>query len=175
MKSIFKNAAISIILMVHLITVAIINFALPSYKTLTIVGTEVKRMDKDGFINKQRTANGVVRDVYFLYTKFPDSEKVISFRNEDTRWGFPFYMKFNSADLQARATAFAEEKTLVEVKYYGWRIPIFDEFFNAISVKKLENTENASHPIVSYILYFLTLVSFVSCIVFVNRKFRQIY
>ncbi|WP_169763977.1 DUF1523 family protein [Campylobacter mucosalis] len=174
MKSIFKNTIFGIILAIHAVAICVINFSMPSYKALNITGIEVKRMDKDGFINKERVANGAVRDVYFIYTKTPQSiDDVISFRNEDTRWGYPFYMKFNSADLQAKAAALAESKSLVQIKYYGWRLPIFHEFFNAVSIKKIKSKDELSMPIFSYLFYFLTLVSLIYCLIFTNNKFKH--
>jgi hypothetical protein len=61
------------------------------------------------------------------------------FRNEDTGWGWPPYFKFNSADITAQAQSFttAEEKTWILVKYYGWRIHIFDIFPNVTSLKQV--------------------------------------
>lgn len=170
MKTFFIRSAVVIILIIHILLALLVNFTMPSYKALHIVGSEVKRMDSDGFINKNRVANSPVRDVYFIYAKFPDSDKVLSFRNEDTRWSFPFYFKFDSADLQAKASAFAEEKALVEVKYYGWRIKVLDEFFNAISIKKIESISDTSNPTMSYMLYGLLVVSFIFTTIVIKRK-----
>lgn len=170
MKNFFMRSAIVIVLIIHILLALLVNFTMPSYKALHIVGSEVKRMDSDGFINKDRVANSSVRDVYFIYAKFPDSDKVLSFRNEDTRWGFPFYFKFDSADLQAKASAFAEEKALVEVKYYGWRIKVLDEFFNVVSIKKIASINDTSNPIVSYILYGLLVVLFIFTIIFIKKR-----
>lgn len=170
MRKILKSAAFALVIGAHILVLCAINFAMPSYKALNIVGTEVKRMDNDGFINKDRVTSGVIRDVYFIYARYANSDDVVNFRNEDTRWGMPFYLKFNSADLQARAVSFAEEKALVQVKYYGWRIPMFNEFFNAISVKKIADESELAMPIFSYIFYILTLISLVWCILFLRKK-----
>lgn len=171
MKRILRNIIIVVVFALHVACIGVVNFVMPSYKALNIVGTEVKRMGNDGFINKEGVANGSVRDVYFIYTKFAGTKKVIAFRNEDTRWGFPFYMKFNSTDLQAKATAFAKEKVLVQIKYYGWQIPIFDEFFNVISIEEIKDVSELSNPVFSYIFYILIAIYFVFCIIFIRRKF----
>ena len=50
--------------------------------------------------------------------------------------GFPFYFKFGSANLQAQVQAFGNENKLVQIKYYGWRMTMFDEYRNAVTVKR---------------------------------------
>ena len=42
------------------------------------------------------------------------------FRNEDTGWGWPFYFKFNAADVQAKAKSMEFEKRLAIITSYGW-------------------------------------------------------
>lgn len=157
---------------IHAILFAGVNFVFPHYHITHISGVEVKRVDKDGPITKSNPADGPTRDVYYIYTQpQPDSEKVMVYRNEDTRWGFPFYFKFDSADLQAKAAGFATEKKLVQIKYYGWRIVMFDEFRNAISVKAVEPGTTASLPIASYVMYFLLLLSLFFSIQFIRGWF----
>lgn len=66
-----------------------------------------------------------------IFIHKPDDTGVMVYRNEDTVGDFPFYFKFGSADLQAKAQSFAVEHKLVQMKYYGWRLVLFDEFRNA--------------------------------------------
>ena len=93
--------------------------------------------------------------------------------NEDTRWGFPFYFKFNSTDLQARAQSFAGSQKTVQIKFYGWRIAMFDEFRNAVSIKELSENEQVARPVMSYVFYVILLVSMIIWIRAVFRFFRQ--
>ena len=93
------------------------------------------------------------------------------YRNEDTRWGFPFYFKFGSANLQALAQALGNEEKTVEIKYYGWRLTMFDEFPNALSIKAMAETDSPSHPIVSYILYVVLLFTLFFAIQFIRGWF----
>lgn len=80
------------------------------------------------------------------------------YRNEDTRFGFPFYFKFDSADISALAQSLVNQQ--VEVKYYGWRINLFNMFPNVIFLKPLKESTDISKPIFSWILYALLLMGF---------------
>ena len=156
MRKFLKYFFISVIFIFHLCIAAAINYSMPSYDVTKVTGVEVKRVDKDGPITKANPADGPTRDVYFINTQH-ENGKVMVYRNEDTRWGFPFYFKFGSANLQALAQAFGNEEKIVEIKYYGWRLTMFDEFPNALSIKAMAETDSPSHPIVSYILYVVLL------------------
>lgn len=155
-----KRVLLLLALCFYLTLGAGVNYIFPSYNITQITGVEVKRVDKDGPISKANPADGPTRDVYYIYTQNPATNAVVVYRNEDTRWGFPFYFKFDSANLQAQAQAFANEKQLVQLKYYGWRLTLLDEFPNVVSMKMVNTDTSPSRPIVSYILYFLLLILF---------------
>lgn len=170
MRKFLKYFFISIIFIFHLCLAAAINYSMPSYDVTKVTGVEVKRVDKDGPITKANPADGPTRDVYFINTQH-ENGKVMVYRNEDTRWGFPFYFKFGSANLQALAQAFGNEEKIVEIKYYGWRLTMFDEFPNALSIKAMAETDSPSHPIVSYILYVVLLFTLFFSIQFIRGWF----
>ncbi|QLB20863.1 hypothetical protein A6B43_04645 [Vespertiliibacter pulmonis] len=160
MKSIIKYFLILVMLSLHIVLIGAVNYAFPSYETTAVTGMEVRRMDKDGMISKSNPPDGEVRDVYFLFTEQPENKKIMVYRNEDTGWGLPFYFKFNSADIQAKAQAYANSKQLVEIKYYGWRINWLNEFRNIVAIKQLDENNTPSKPWVSYILYVLFGITF---------------
>lgn len=163
MKVMFKYFLMLVVLSLHIVLVGAVNYAMPAYETTLITGMETRRMDKDGVISKSNPADGEVRDVFFLFTEEPESKKVMVYRNEDTGWGLPPYFKFDSANVQAKAQAYSNDKQLVEIKYYGWRIPMMNEFRNVVSIKSLAEAESGSKPWVSYILYaFFALTFFLS-------------
>ncbi|MBE2894495.1 DUF1523 family protein [Spirabiliibacterium falconis] len=162
---------IVVTLLVHGVLFAGVNFFFPHYQVANVSGVEVKRVDKDGPITKANPADGPTRDVYYVYTQKPGTDKVMVYRNEDTRWGFPFYFKFNSADLQAKAATFASEKKLVQIKYYGWRIVMFDEFRNMVSIKAVEPGTKPGWPIASYVAYFVLLLTLFFSIQFIRGWF----
>lgn len=160
MKAMIKYFLILVTLSLHIVLIGAVNYAFPSYETTTVTGMEVRRMDKDGLLSAANPADSAVRDVYFLFTEEPETKKVMVYRNEDTGWGLPFYFKFNSADIQAKAQAYANEKKQVEIKYYGWRINWLNEFRNIVSIKPLAEGDSGSHPWFSYIFYALFALTF---------------
>ena len=86
-----------------IITVGLIHYYLPQRDIVQVVNTDVKRMDiskgspfwdrPDAGTDQQET-----RDVRFIYT-VDKKDKTMVYRNEDTGWSFPFYLKFDSSDL----------------------------------------------------------------------------
>lgn len=126
-----------------------------------INGVEVKRMDADGVINSQNLAEGPTKDVYFINTGEPDNPIDVSvFRNVDTGFGFPWYFKFDSADVQAKAQQLGrEDNQLALIQYYGWRIRLISTFPNIISIKAT-NTLEEPFPLfnVIFLLVLFTLI-----------------
>jgi hypothetical protein len=118
------------------------HYVLPHHAVVYITGTEVKRMDHDGVVTAKNPANGPTRDVYFINAETPDHREPRVFRNDDTRFGFPWYFKFDAADQQARAQGLArDDKQLAVVTYYGWRMQMFSAFPNAVSVRPADSAE----------------------------------
>ncbi|MBW1749331.1 MAG: DUF1523 family protein [Deltaproteobacteria bacterium] len=120
---------------------AVLHYNLTRTQVAQIVGTDVKRLDSTARGKSADNLQGKglkVRDVRFINAQ-SKSGKVEVFRNEDTGWGWPPYMKFNSADIAAEAQTFAtaEGNPWVLLKYYGWRIHIFDMYPNIVSLKQV--------------------------------------
>ena len=139
---------------------AALHYALPRVSTAQIVGVEVKRVDGD---------TGT-RDVYMIQAQVPETDAVRVYRNEDAL----LYLKLNSADLQARATAFSrgEELRTVAIRHYGWRIPFLSVFPNAISV--WEVSPGYRHlPILNAII-FISLLLVPSLLALRMRKGKKI-
>lgn len=173
MKAMLKYFLILVALSLHLVLGGAVNYAFPSYEETVVTGMEVRRMDKDGVISKANPADGEVRDVYFLFTENPETKQIMVYRNEDTGWGLPLYFKFGSADIQAKAQAYANDKLRVQIKYYGWRINWLNEFRNIVSITPLAEGETKSRPIVSYILYALLAFTFFISVQFIRGIFRN--
>ncbi len=111
-----------------------LHYNLPRTDVVQIIGTDVKRIDR------QKPEEGThTRDVRYLNVQTLDG-KIRVFRNEDTGWGWPPYFKFGSADVTARAQTLAQdpEKPWVRIRYYGWRVTVFSVFPNAISLKVVD-------------------------------------
>jgi uncharacterized protein HI_0453 len=170
MRKIVKYFLFLALFVFHGFMFSVVNYVFPHYDVTKVTGVEVKRVDKDGPITKSNPADGPTRDVYFINTQNGDG-KIMVYRNEDTRWSFPFYFKFGSANLQAEAQALGNEDKTVQIKYYGWRITMFDEYRNALSVKEVTADASAGYPIFAWVLYAFLLFTLFLSIQFVRGWF----
>ena len=129
-----------------------LHYNLPRTDVVQLTGTDVKRMDR-----KDPQSGSATRDVRYL-NAVARTGKIRVFRNEDTGWGWPPYLKFNSADLSAKAQSLIQnpEKPWVRVRYYGWRIKMLSLFPNAISLKVVD--KNYTH-IPWFNIIFIMLLS----------------
>lgn len=142
--------SIKFLLLVFLL--GFLDFYLPDHEVVRILDADVKRMDKESgeLISKKiPTADGSrVRDVNLIQSVLPNG-KPLAFRNEDTGWGFPWYFKFDTENLQIKAKdlrSTPDDPIWVEVIRYGWRIEILSMFPNAISLKKVEGPDAVGWP-----------------------------
>lgn len=140
-------------------------YNLPRTVVVQISGTDVKRIDKknSSVKNQSKNTTGTISaqqtsDIRYI-NSITRSGKALVFRNEDTGWGWPPYLKFDSADLTAKAQAFASDqaKPWVLVKYYGWRISVFSMFPNAVNLKAVDR--DYSHFPLFNIVFFILLVT----------------
>ena len=148
-----------------LITATLIHYYLPQRDIVKVVDTEVKRMD----INKGSpfwdradagTEEKTSRDVRFIST-VRENGKTVVYRNEDTGWSFPFYLKFDSSDLSAKAADLSGEdvdgnEQWVAVTHYGWRIRLFTIFPNATKIRPVKGPDVVLIP--WFNIVFLALV-----------------
>ena len=86
-----------------------LHYVLPKRAVVYVTSTENRIVSPDevrGFRSLNETATGAegqaLNDVFFINTTRRDGGPLV-FRNEDTGFGFPFYLKFDSANLQAEA------------------------------------------------------------------------
>jgi len=134
------------------------HYNLPSRDIVRIVNTDVVRMDFTA-----RDANGEkvikTRDQMRIYAIRPNGHERV-YRNEDTGWGFPWYFKFDSADLAARAENLKSTEAdprWVVVTHYGWRVTYLSWFPNAISIRPAEGPDEDLTPWFN-IVFITTLV-----------------
>jgi hypothetical protein len=140
------------------------HYTLPQRDIVIILDAYEKRMDVSSnalFWAKpdSGTTQQDTRDVRFIDTEYPDGS-VMVFRNEDTGWGWPFYFKFDSSDLSAKAKQLvsnAENPKWVAVRHYGWRNKIFSIFPNAVSMKQVPGPDVTLIP--WFNINFLTVMS----------------
>ena len=159
-----------------LVTVVLTHYYLPQRDIVKVVDTEVKRMDiskgspfwdRADTGTKERTS----RDVRFISTVRPNGKTVV-YRNEDTGWSFPFYLKFDSSDLSAKAADLKSDEQWVAVTHYGWRIRLFTIFPNATKIRAVKGPEVTLIP--WFNIVFLALVfGFLFWVWMQIRKFKK--
>ena len=146
------------------------HYTLPQRDVVRIVNTEVRRVDpgmNSIFWGNAGSGDSVVanRDVFFIEGIRP-SGKPIVYRNEDTGLGWPPYLKFDSASLQATARDMVSTQTdpnWVEITHYGWRSELLSIFPNATSIRPVAGPDHSSvnwfnmffFLVLAILLYFL--------------------
>lgn len=139
-----------VVLLVAAVPFTFLDYFLPHHDVLRIVGTEVRRPAT--FSKSTSDKAGAAQDIFYIFAEEIETKKPHVFRNEDTGWGFPWYFKFNSADLQATALSIAGERGTALFTYYGWRVQIFSVLPNVINVKRV--APNAETPLPWFNLAF---------------------
>lgn len=149
-----------LIALVVLVIAAFFHYALPQRDVARVVGTDVVRM------NAGETPDGqaLTRDVRFIYAKLADGGEM-EYRNEDTGWGFPWYFKFDTANLANRAEdakSTEADPRWVVIRHYGWRIPWWGEglFPNATSIRAADGPDERLFPWFN-IIFFVTLITLI--------------
>lgn len=136
-------------------TIIFLHYSLPDREIVRIVGTEVVRIDVE-----QPDGSTVVQDQRQINGELPNGKPFV-FRNEDTDWAWPPYLKFDSANLQAEAQSKAQGSDAgrwVIVRHYGWRIPWLSMFPNALSITDATGPDQKLIPWFNIVLIgFLTL------------------
>jgi len=160
-----------------MITVGLIHYYLPQRDIVEVVGTDVKRMDigkGSPFWDRPDagTEDRTSRDVRFISTVKANGKTMV-YRNEDTGWSFPFYLKFDSSDLSAKAESMADQDdTWVAGTHYGWRIRLFSIFPNATKIKQVSGPDTLLIP--WFNIAFLFFVGIILLTIWrIIRKFKK--
>ena len=148
--------------LVLLISWSITHYIVPQTDIVRAIGVDTKRVDRDGNTSAGTTPS--TRDVYFIRTEKIDSKSSKVYRNEDNF----FYFKWDSADVQTRAESLAADKELVAVRHYGWRIPFFSVFPNAIGIKSAKEGQSGTPY-----LFYITLTVVWGGIFWIYRKITR--
>ncbi len=157
-----------------LVFIGVLAYSLPQHRVVHIDGYEVKRVDGAAPSTGGSPVPAVrSTDVYFIHASNTEKTEVFVYRNEDTRFGFPWYLKFDSAEVQGRAQLLGQkEEQLALVTYYGWRMPILKLFPNAVDIEAWDSTEE---PFPVFNTVFLTvLVLFAGIVFWKVRKLRKL-
>ncbi|PLW78128.1 DUF1523 family protein [Cohaesibacter celericrescens] len=160
---------------IAILVVLFLHYTLPSRDIVRIVGTDVKRMDigaswfwasPDAGTTKVDT-----RDVRFINAELPNGKPYV-YRNEDTDWSWPPYLKFDSGNLTAQAQSLAQKNdNWVAVTHYGWRIKLFTIFPNVVKIKPVAGPDVFLIPWFN-IVFFMCLAAIAYFIVRMIRIFK---
>jgi hypothetical protein len=132
-----------------------------TYNKQTVIGSNWLFYSSGDSGANTTTTTDTIRDIRYIDAVFPDGDSVMVYRNEDTGWIWPPYFKYDSSTLQAEATNLKSDKTTpqwVSVTHYGWRLPIFSIFPNAVAVNPVSGPDVSITPWVNIIV--LTLLAF---------------
>lgn len=154
--------AIRLILLV--VVGAFLHYTLPHRDVVRITGT-YNRLTEVGANSifyaspdsGSTTTSVERRDIRFIEAVFPDGD-VMVYRNEDTGWIWPPYFKYDSSNLQAEASNLvspASAPQWVAVTHYGWRMPIFSIYPNAVKVRAVEGPDVRLIPWVNIVVLLL--------------------
>lgn len=141
-----RYVKIVLIALPALIVLGFLHYTLPTRDIVRIVDTENRRVHIGGvtamFWNESEPSDATTdtRDIKFISAIKPNGHPMV-FRNEDTGWGWPPYMKFDSASLQARAAdlmSTQDSPRWVAVRNYGWRMEFLSIYPNALSVRAVD-------------------------------------
>jgi hypothetical protein len=169
-----------IILTFWLFLGGLLHYVLPQYDIVRIVNTYEERQDLTDWTRifwsspDDQSANLAGRDVQFIQGVRANGKPIV-YRNEDTGWGWPFYFKFDTANLYTEANdaiSTKDDPEWVSIMHYGWRNEFLSAFPNAISIKPVEGPD---HRVINWFkIIFLTLLAALFWAIWVRwRRFRR--
>lgn len=122
---------------------AFLHYTLPAYDLVTLTGFDTVRMDRGVGSEASVAGANPTRDVRLMNALTVNGKDVRVFRNEDTGWGWPPYLKFDAGTLQSKAQGIMADtpKANVLVKHYGWRVEMLSMYPNALDVEVTEATD----------------------------------
>jgi hypothetical protein len=154
----------------YVLVAAFLHYTLPQHDVARITDTYNQRVDYG--INSMFWAEGYTgeatgmetRDVFFIQT-FRDNGKPMIYRNEDTGWGWPPYLKFDTSNLQAEASDLiskksAETEQWVVIRHYGWRNEFLSIFPNAVKLWPVDSPDVRIIPWRNIIILSLLFAGF---------------
>lgn len=133
---------------------AFLHYTLPQTDIVRITDTYEKRIDFGAnslFWSRAESGSDpevTNRDVFFIQAIRANGRPMV-YRNEDTGWGWPPYLKFDTSNLQTEAAdlrSAKDEPTWVALRHYGWRFEILSIFPNALSMRSVEGPDVSLFP-----------------------------
>lgn len=143
-----------------LLLFAVLHYTLPQRDVVRVTGAEVIRMDFTRwnriFYAQADSGNteNTTRDIRLINTAYPKGG-VMVFRNEDTGFGWPWYFKFDSSNLQAEAAdliSSRENPQWVVITHYGWRWEFLSIYPNAVSIRPVDSPDVTIFPWINILI-----------------------
>ena len=186
-----RRIKITFRVLVFLVVGSLLHYALPQHDVVRVVNTYQERQDLNDWTRifwarpDDQSATLVNRDVQFIQTVkkrtfllgfIPrDATEVMVYRNEDTGWSWPFYFKFDTANLQTEAddiVSTAENPQWAVITHYGWRNEYFSAFPNAVAIRPVDDPNATIIPWFN-IFFFIFLMAAILFIRAMWRQFRE--
>ena len=183
-----RRIKITFRVLVFLLIGGVLHYALPQRDIVRVVNTYQERQDLNDWTRifwarpDDQSATLINRDVQFIQTVKKrtmllglirrDSTEVMVYRNEDTGWSWPFYFKFDTANLQTEAddlVSTAEDPKWAVMTHYGWRNEYFSAFPNAIAIRPIDNPNVTLIPWFNIAFFIFLMVA----ILFIRAMWRQ--
>jgi Protein of unknown function (DUF1523) len=166
-------------ILVVLIVGLFLHYTMPQRDVVQVINTYNKNTPIGAnwmFYSIEDTGTGVettasIRDIRFIDAVYANGE-VMVYRNEDTGWFWPPYFKWDSSTLQAEATNLKSDKAnpqWVAITHYGWRMPIFSIFPNAVKIAPVAGPDVTLIPWLNIVI--LAFLAFV--ILMIRRMWAQ--
>ncbi len=186
-----RKIKITLRVLALLIVGTVLHYALPQHDIVRVVNTYQERQDLNDWTSifwarpDDQSATLINRDVQFIQTVkkktmllgfIPrDTTEVMVYRNEDTGWSWPFYFKFDTANLQTEAddlVSTSEAPKWAVMTHYGWRNEYISAFPNAIAIRPVDGPNVTIIPWFN-IVFFIGLAALLLFIRAMWRQFRQ--
>lgn len=147
--------------------IVMLAWTLPSHVLVVVTGTETQRRDVSA-----PEGESTIHDVRYVMAQDMEGSPRM-FRNEDTGWGWPPYLKFDSGNVAAQAQSLAIDtrRPTVELTYYGFRIPLFSMFPNVLDMDVVE-PDHTPVPWLTIIVAFVHVV-LIGVLLVIYRDFKR--
>ena len=155
-----RNIVWSIFILVVLGLAAVLHWTLPSRDIVRVLGTDVVRQQVVT-TNERGEEVTRARDIRYINAVNARGAPRV-YRNEDTGWFWPPYLKLDSADLAARAqdaVSSENDPRWMIIRSYGWRLQWFSKFPNAVSIARAEGPDQTLIPWFNGIVWVLFLAA----------------
>ncbi|WP_193555898.1 DUF1523 family protein [Marimonas lutisalis] len=164
------------------------HYTLPQHDVVRVVNTYQERQDLGDWTRvfwahpDDQAAGLVNRDVQFIQTVKKKTwllgfyrtggEEPMVYRNEDTGWSWPFYFKFDTANLQTEADDLRSTKEAPQwavMTHYGWRNELWSVFPNAVAIRPVASPDVRVIPWFNIFFFVFLIVA----LLFIRAAWRQ--